>query len=151
MINNYTKNHLLPPSDKKKYSKEHIYMLIFIYYMKNILSITDIQALLSPLIEEYFGKDEDISKELTLEDIYTRITNQLNAQGTEISESIISSYNASTELFRDKVVSEEESDYMQTFSFICQLAYDICVRKQLMERLIDQLPKDENTKNKKRK
>ena len=24
MINNYTKNHLLPPSDKKKYSREHV-------------------------------------------------------------------------------------------------------------------------------
>ena len=34
MINNYTKNHLLPPSDKKKYSTEHILLLIFIYYFK---------------------------------------------------------------------------------------------------------------------
>ena len=30
MINNYTKNNLLPPPVKKKYSKEHILMLIFI-------------------------------------------------------------------------------------------------------------------------
>ena len=27
MINNYTKNHLLPPSVKKKYSREHIFLL----------------------------------------------------------------------------------------------------------------------------
>ena len=39
MINNYTKNNLLPPPDKKKYSKEHVLVLIFIYYFKNILSI----------------------------------------------------------------------------------------------------------------
>ena len=42
MINNYTKNNLLPPPVKKKYSKEHIYVLTFIYYLKNILSISDI-------------------------------------------------------------------------------------------------------------
>ena len=30
MINNYAKNDLLPPPVKKKYSKEHVLMLIFI-------------------------------------------------------------------------------------------------------------------------
>ena len=39
MINNYAKNKLLPPPEKKRYSKEHVLMLIFIYYFKNILSI----------------------------------------------------------------------------------------------------------------
>ena len=38
MINNYAKNNLLPPPVKKKYSKEHMFVLIFIYYFKNILS-----------------------------------------------------------------------------------------------------------------
>ena len=49
MINNYTKNNLLPPPVKKKYSKEHLYVLTFIYYFKNLLSISDIQTLLNPL------------------------------------------------------------------------------------------------------
>ena len=34
MINNYSKNNLLPPSVKKKYSKDHVLLLIFIYYLK---------------------------------------------------------------------------------------------------------------------
>ena len=54
MINNYAKNHLLPPPDKKKYSKEHMMVLIFIYYFKNILSICDIQSILTPLTDRYF-------------------------------------------------------------------------------------------------
>ncbi|HKL80515.1 MAG TPA: DUF1836 domain-containing protein, partial [Mobilitalea sp.] len=49
MINNYTKNELLPPPNKKKYSKEHMFLLIFIYYFKNILSISDIQNIFNPL------------------------------------------------------------------------------------------------------
>ena len=39
---------LLPPPIKKKYSKEHVLVLIFIYYYKGILSINDIQTLLQP-------------------------------------------------------------------------------------------------------
>ncbi len=34
MINNYAKNNLLPAPNKKKYTKEHILLLIFIYYFK---------------------------------------------------------------------------------------------------------------------
>ena len=37
MINNYAKNHLLPAPEKKKYSKEHMLLLIYIYYYKGIL------------------------------------------------------------------------------------------------------------------
>ena len=50
MINNYAKNKLLPPPEKKRYSREHLLMLIFIYYFKNILSISDIQTLLGPML-----------------------------------------------------------------------------------------------------
>ena len=35
MINNYTKNELLPPPEKKRYSKEHIILLIY----KNIINV----------------------------------------------------------------------------------------------------------------
>ena len=31
MINNYTKNKILPPPEKKKYSRDHMLNLIFIY------------------------------------------------------------------------------------------------------------------------
>ena len=44
MINNYTKNKLLPPPVKKKYSKNHLLLLIFIYYLKNFLCIVEHHA-----------------------------------------------------------------------------------------------------------
>ena len=58
MINNYTKNHLLPPPKKKKYSKEHMLLLIFIYYFKNILSINDIRSIFTPLSELFAENGE---------------------------------------------------------------------------------------------
>ena len=67
MINNYAKNNLLPSPEKKRYSKEHLLVLIFIYYFKNILSINDIQTLLGPLTDKYFKSDENID----LTSIYT--------------------------------------------------------------------------------
>ena len=64
MINNYAKNGLLPSPEKKKYSKEHLLLLIFIYYFKNILSINDIQTLLSPITEKYFQTDNEFDNNI---------------------------------------------------------------------------------------
>ena len=61
MINNYAKNDLLPPPIKKKYSKEHLMLLTFIYYFKGILSIKDIETLLKPISERYFHSDGDLN------------------------------------------------------------------------------------------
>lgn len=66
MINNYAKNDLLPPPLKKKYSKEHLLVLVFIYYFKSILSITDIQALLKPITDTYFPASEDLSWKISI-------------------------------------------------------------------------------------
>ena len=69
MINNYAKNNLLPAPEKKKYSKEHVLTLLFIYYFKNLLSINDIQSLLNPLTEHYFGNKAGFN----MEDVYNEV------------------------------------------------------------------------------
>ena len=52
MINNYAKAKIFPPPLKKKYTKNHIMLLIMIYHLKSILSISDISRLLKPVTEE---------------------------------------------------------------------------------------------------
>ena len=69
MINNYAKNDLLPPPVKKKYTKEHLLVLIFIYYFKSILSIKDIGTLLEPMISRYFGSESELDMERVYEEI----------------------------------------------------------------------------------
>lgn len=52
MINNYAKAKIFPPPLKKKYTKNHIMLLIMIYHLKSILSISDICRLLKPIADE---------------------------------------------------------------------------------------------------
>ena len=59
MINNYTKNKLIPPPDKKKYSRDHLLSLIYVYYLKDFLQISDIKTLLSALNETPFAHREE--------------------------------------------------------------------------------------------
>lgn len=138
MINNYAKNNLLPPPVKKKYTKEHVLMLIFIYYFKNILSINDIQNLLGPLTDNYFNA----KGELNLEDIYNEVFGLEKEQLDIIKKDIIQKYNVSQETFDD--TDSSERDFLTLFSFICTLSFDVYLKKQLIEKIIDQLTKDKS-------
>ncbi len=70
MINNYAKNDLLPSPEKKKYSKEHILLLIIIYYLKGFLSFNDIQTVLKPITERYYKNDADFNLECIYNEIF---------------------------------------------------------------------------------
>lgn len=132
MINNYAKNDLLPPPEKKKYSREHVLVLVFIYYFKGILSINDIQVLMNPLTEKYFGED----KELNIKAIYDEVTKMGLAEVETLKKSIHDKYLIANKTFDD--VSEEEQDFLQTFAFICSMCFDIYVKKLMVEKMIDQ-------------
>lgn len=131
MINNYTKNHLLPPPVKKKYSKDHILLLIFIYYFKNFLPISDIQAILGPLAEQYFHKEGN----LDLENIYSTLFSKESMYIENFRENILKEYNLSADIFAGAPKGDQE--YLREFSFICILSLDIYIKKQLIEAIID--------------
>lgn len=59
MVNNYTKDKILMPAVNKKYSREHIILLILIYNLKQVISISDIGKILSPMKEETMKRDLD--------------------------------------------------------------------------------------------
>ena len=71
MINNYAKSQLLPSPEKKKYNKDHMLMLINIYFLKNVMSIGNIHKLMEPVKENNFQKDG----EFNLETVYNEIFN----------------------------------------------------------------------------
>lgn len=134
MINNYAKNNLLPPPNKKKYSKEHILVLTFIYYFKNILAIKDIETLLKPLTERYFQTDG----RLNLPSIYEEICSVEKGQIPALSEEMKSLFSRAQNSFAD--VPENERQYLQTFSLICSLGFDVYIKKQIIEKLLDEVP-----------
>lgn len=144
MINNYAKNDLLPPPVKKKYSKEHMLLLIFIYYFKNILSITDIQNLLTPLTEKYFNASEGMN----LQDIYNEVFGFEKEQADRLVNDILEEYKKAFTSFSD--APDEDKEFFHLFSFICMLSFDVYVKKLLIEKLVDDIvpPQTESKKDK---
>lgn len=132
MINNYTKNELLPPPYKKKYTKEHMFLLIFIYYFKNILSINDIQSIFNPLTERYYKEDSSVKLEKIYEEIFSLEKEQTDA----LTKDMIRKMTKAKESFAD-VTNKEDHDFLTTYSFICMLCFDVYMRKHMIEKMID--------------
>ena len=141
MINNYTKNELLPPPLKKKYTKEHMLLLIFIYYFKNILSINDIQSIFNPLTERYYGDKSSVK----LEDIYEEIFRMEKEQTDALTKDMIRKMTKAKESFSD-ITNQEDHDFLTTFSFISMLCFDVYMRKHMIEKMIDDSLMEVSTK-----
>lgn len=133
MINNYAKNNLLPPPIKKKYSKEHLIILTFIYYFKNILSIKDIGTLLNPITDKYFHTDESFNLSM----LYDEVCSFEKDRMSTLQEDIKSKYQSSSSTFQD--ADDADREFLQLFSFICSLSFDVYVKKQIIEKLLDNL------------
>lgn len=131
MINNYAKNKLLPPPEKKRYSKEHMLVLIFIYYYKGFLSLNDIQSILNPITDRFFGSDSDFDMENVYEEIYTLISEHIGSTAREVMES----YHTASQTFKDS--PKDDQELLQLFSFICLLGFDIYLKKDIIEKMVD--------------
>lgn len=132
MINNYTKNNLLPPPEKKKYSKEHMLLLTFIYYFKNFLSISDIQSILGPLSQRFFGEQQDITLEQIYDQVFDTQIHSINAQAKDL----IDKWKCAQTTFSD-VKNPEDKEFLDMFSFICMLCFDVWMKKNIIENIID--------------
>ncbi|MGN0396208.1 MAG: DUF1836 domain-containing protein [Coprococcus sp.] len=133
MINNYTKNNLLPSPNKKRYSKEHLTLLIYIYYLKNILSITDIQTLLMPMIETHYQAETGTPD---ICDIYGKLYDFQHDTYDDIIDSVIATNEKASQMY-----DEENEPYLHTMSVISLLSADIYVKKKYVEHLIDDMNK----------
>ena len=124
MINNYAKNKLLPPPEKKRYSREHMIVLIFIYYLKGFLPLNDIQTILKPVTDRFWGSD----KPFNIQDIYEEIYSIEKEQIGGTIRSVTDSYHKATHSFTD--VPEKDREFLQFFCFICLLRLDIYLKKK---------------------
>ena len=146
MINNYTKNHLLPNPEKKKYTKGHMYLLVFIYYLKNFLSISDVKRIVEPMQEMFYKPDAEIQ----LDAIYERIVDIEEEVAEGLGQDVMQKFLRSRNAF-DEVQGEEEREFLNIFSFIAMLSFDVYLKKAMIEKIIDELlvPAQEERKAKK--
>ena len=150
MINNYAKNKILPPPVGKRYNKNHMLILLLIYYYKSMLSLSDIRTVVDPLAENYFS----LHSKPRLTDIYEEIFSFANGEMQSLVEDLEKKFQTANSSFSEQDpafanLEESEREQLQSFSFLSLLAFDVYLKKQLMEKIVDRM--EESQKKRKRK
>ena len=79
MINNYAKAGILPRPDKKRYGRRHLITLIYIFLLKQVLSIQD--------IGDFFAimQDKDHEQLEAFYNIYQELVDEYRAEYTRVN------------------------------------------------------------------
>lgn len=130
MINNYTKSKILLPPNKKKYSKEHIILLILIYNLKQSLSISDIGLFFNDLLDN-LRNENDIELHKIYESFLQIKKAQVNKINAELPDKI--------KLIEENTLNLDCSNksLSQMIIMVLSLINEANIRKRLAERIID--------------
>jgi len=126
MINNYSKGNLFMDIKNKKYSKNHIILIILIYELKSVISIPDIKVAFNNIVKSY---DENSEDKIDLENLYKKHLKMISKNDDDIKEEIL---NITKEL--ENLNAEEEKLLLLTY-----LAAKANMYKRLCEKIVDDL------------
>ncbi len=133
MINNYVKDKLLMGVKNKKYSREHIILLVLIYNLKQSLAIGDIKTTLTPLIEKLEEKKESIP----IKEFYDIFLNIKKEETLLLSEDLYKKL----EIISSNIVKgnfdEEDRNYITSLFMVISLINTSNMYKKLAEKFID--------------
>ena len=132
MINNYTKAGLLMPPKNKKYSRDHIILLILVYFLKNILSIADIKSLFTTILNNIATRDDDV---ICLEDMYSTFLELNNIELDNFYNSFIEKFDLIKT--RTQQIDKENKDTAEMFLVVIMLVAQANAQKILAEKIID--------------
>ena len=145
MVNNYVKHKVMIPPVKKKYGRDHILLLMVIYYMKSFLSIDDIRTIVGPVSEKYARPTTKSVEELvgkrhrySMTDVYTEIFKYVAEEVERFPGEVEKILDETDNAFIG--APEEDREMLRRFNVICQLSADIYLRKILIEKLLDETP-----------
>ena len=81
--------------------------------------------------------------------IYNEVFSMEKNQIEYLQKDLLKSYNVANSTFDD--ASEEDKDFLKTFSFICLLSFDVYMKKMVIEHLIDGMTEEAPASEKKKK
>lgn len=144
MINNYSKCEILPPTNRKKYSHEHMILLLFVYYFKNILSIPDIKTLLEPVKDIIMKPDSPVS----IEEFFDRIIDTQQLHYDSMAEQVNRTIAVASDLFDE--YEGEDKEKLSIFASAYLLNIQATVQKYMATKLIDTYLKEQPKRPEKR-
>ncbi|MGL5151879.1 MAG: DUF1836 domain-containing protein [Clostridium sp.] len=134
MINNYAKAKLFMPINKKKYSKDHLIMLSFIYNLKGALSIGDIKQCLDEIVTSYENDEK-----YPLRELYIKYLTQYNKD--------LEDFNCNMDEKLKQVNKLTTDEFEEKFLLINSFINMSNMYRRMGEKIIDECFSQDNKEN----
>ena len=82
-------------------------------------------------------------------DLYNEVFGMEKEQVEYLKKDLMEKYQTASQSFAE--AEEKDREFLTMFSFICLLSFDVYMKKAVIERLVDQLPKPDPKHDKKKK
>lgn len=130
MINNYTKDKLLMPVKNKKYSRNHVILMILIYNLKQSLSISDIKVLFNNIVSNL---QQEEKAQIDLASLYSNFL-KIKKEQVRNEEEVL-----------NKIINEVEEvgnqgnnkDYESLLLTVLTLVHSANTQRRIAEKIID--------------
>ncbi|MDD4679664.1 MAG: DUF1836 domain-containing protein, partial [Clostridia bacterium] len=133
MIQNYIKDGLLMPPERKSYNRSHVILLTLIYNLKYILSIRDIRSLLSPILVDIENEDSGMEIEKLYKSYLERKQDSFQTLQSSLKELAAK---VDSQFITDNKTEEEEKQ-LKLLLFITILITEANQKKKIAEFLIE--------------
>lgn len=132
LINNYAKRDLIARPEGKRYSKEHMLMIVMVIYLRGMFKIDEIRSIMKPLVDNYNSKyDDTISLQLLYETAEELSRDSIGSVKMQVDDVIgrIKKKLEETDL--------ENDQRMEVFVLILTLSMRADMEKYLVKRLAE--------------
>lgn len=130
MINNYTKDKLLMPVKNKKYSRNHVILMILIYNLKQSLSISDIKVLFNNIVSNLQQEEKAQIDLASLYSNFLKIKKEQVRNEEEVLNKIINEV--------DEVGNQgNNKDYESLLLTVLTLVHSANTQRRIAEKIID--------------
>ena len=131
MINSYRKEELIPKLDGKKYTSDHIMLLLLISQLKNVLTINEIKQLFTSIFGNFQG-DSIIS----IKECYDLFQQLLDIQYKDAGGDFEERFNKVIKSKTQKIEDGKKQDLAEVFLTVMMLVAEANVSKKLAETII---------------
>jgi len=132
MINNYAKAKIFPPVKSKKYNKEQIILLELIYNLKQNLTLTDIDRVFTPIIEDSKKEEKDLA---SIENLYDNFLTLKKDQSEAFETRFIQLRKDINE--KSKELEGKNKDLNELILMVFMLISGANAQKRMAEKIID--------------
>ncbi|GCD08606.1 DUF1836 domain-containing protein [Clostridium tagluense] len=131
MINNYTKGKVLMPAKNKKYTNEHMILLMLIYNLKQSISINDINIIFDSIIDMKAPKGTSLS----LENLYNSFLDIKEVQ----NQNFVSDIDKDREFIKGRIkeMGKADGELIELILMVLLLINKANMQKRMAEKLID--------------